>query len=236
MGAYTIPLRERKYAQTKVTLAKTTIERLKKNRLKEISVKELCDSIPISEMTFYHYFPQKTAVLIYIMKLWYLETIWYLKQWEKESCNLEIIEALFNFTARKLGDHPLVLKEVIAFFSQKRGDVYFEELSMAEKLFAYPGLPGIEYIMIPKKPREKSIMMPYVENAIACGELPKESDSELIGNILRALYTGALMVMYECGTLELSLTFHRMFRLLWKGFHAEASENADHTVAESVGL
>ena len=51
---YNLSLRERKYAQTKVALARAARKRMRNNRLDEISVKELCETIPISEVTFYN--------------------------------------------------------------------------------------------------------------------------------------------------------------------------------------
>ena len=76
------PLRERKYAQTKIALATAVIDRLKEKRLNDISVKELCDTIPISEVTFYHYFSRKTDIFVYLLKVWHLHMEWHLKHWE----------------------------------------------------------------------------------------------------------------------------------------------------------
>ena len=236
MNVQDIPLRERKHAKTKVALANVAIERLKKKRLKDISVKELCEAIPISEVTFYNYFSQKTDVLVYILQLWQLEIQWHLKKWEKEKSNLDIVESYFDLAAQELEEHPLVLKEALAFFSQRRGDVEFEDMSAAEKLLAYPDLPGIEKIRLSKRPKEKKVLKPYVEKAIAQGELPESTDPELISNILNSLFIGTLMSLHDHDPKQMKPTLRHMLRLLWKGLHAIDPENAYHVVAENIRL
>ena len=134
------------------------MERLKTKRLRDISVKEVCETIPVSEVTFYNYFPKKTDVLVYILKLWHLEMAWHLKKWEEEKNNIEIIEAFFDFTASEIENYPWAMNDALAFFVQKRGDFCFEEMSMAEKLLAYPELEGIEEIPLPRKPKEKQLL------------------------------------------------------------------------------
>ena len=163
---YAISLRERKHAQTKIALAEAVMERLKTKRLKDISVKEVCETIPVSEVTFYNYFPKKTDVLVYILQLWHLEMQWHLLGWEEEKSNLEVIEAYFDFAAQGVEEYPGVMAEAMAYFTQKRGCMHFDDLSSAEKILAFPELPGIEEIQLPTNPKEKKMLGKYVRKAI----------------------------------------------------------------------
>ena len=221
---YNISLRQRKYAKTKIALAKAAKERMRHNRLDDISVRELCDTIPISEVTFYNYFPQKSDLLLYIMRLWQLETQWYLYTWEPEKSNLELIEAFFDFVGQGFEEHPLVMNEILAFFVQRRGDICFEELSVAEKLMAYPGLKDIEHIQLPRSPKEEGILKVQVERAIAAGELPKDLSADSVSNMLGIILLGGLMTLHERNPTQIRATYRRMLKMLWKGLWAETAE------------
>jgi AcrR family transcriptional regulator len=226
---YKISLRQRKYAQTKIALAKAAEERIRYNRLDEISVRELCDTIPVSEVTFYNYFPQKSDLLLYIMQLWQLEIHWYLHKWEPEKSNLEQIEAFFEFAGQGFEEYPLVMNEILAFFVQRRGDVCFEELSVAEKLVAYPELKGIEHIQIPRYPKQEGILKVQIQRAIATGELPKELSADSVSNMLGIILLGGLMTLHEKNPTQIRATYRWMLKMLWKGLWAEVTEEEEST-------
>ncbi|NLE65671.1 MAG: TetR/AcrR family transcriptional regulator, partial [Elusimicrobia bacterium] len=58
-------LREKKFVKTKVSLMQEFMKRLKSTRFSEISIKEVCETVEVSESTFYNYFPQKVDVVCY---------------------------------------------------------------------------------------------------------------------------------------------------------------------------
>lgn len=215
-----ISLRQRKHAQTKVSLAKAAMERMRESRLDEISVRELCETIPISEVTFYNYFPQKTDLLGYILMLWQLEMIWKLQNQEGEKSNLEIIESFFDSAAQAFEEFPLVMNEALAFFLQQRGEVCWGEMSVAEKLIAYPDLIGIENVQIPKNPKEDKALLPYIEMAIEAGELPQTTDVEEVSRMLDSMLVGALMALSEKKSPNIKSMYRKMLKILWQGLHS----------------
>ena len=222
---HNISLRERKHAQTKVALVQAIMEELKEKRLKDISVKEVCETIPISEVTFYNYFPKKTDVLLYIIQLWAIEIEWHLQKWEAEKSNLEIIEAFFDHAAHQIGMNPQVLNEALGFFAQKREEPSLEDLSVAEKLLAFPDLPGIEQIQILESPSNRQLLAPYIRRAVECGELPQETDIENFSNILSSMLIGVIMHLHRTDLTQIRTTYRTLLRLLWKGLWAEATED-----------
>jgi hypothetical protein len=54
-----IALREKKFAKTKIDLLNTFYEKLKTEKLEDISVKDLCMETNISYKTFFNYFSKK---------------------------------------------------------------------------------------------------------------------------------------------------------------------------------
>ncbi len=222
MAIQNILLRERKYAQTKIALTREMVKHLNmQKKLRDIAVKDLCEAIPVSEVTFYNYFPKKTDMLVYLWQLWHLESAWHLQEWEKTKRNLEIIETYFEFTARGIEQYPWVLGEALAFFMQKREKFRFAELTVAERLLAYPELPGIETIDIPERPTQKAMLYSYVTRAIAGGELPKATDPDMVTNMLIAILSGVMMTVLETASGQMRSTYHRMLHFLWQGVRAE---------------
>ncbi len=222
---YSLSLRERKHAQTKIALAEAVMERLKAKRLEDISVKEVCETIPVSEVTFYNYFPQKTDVLVYILQLWRLEMEWHLLSWEEEKTNLEMIEAYFNFAAQSFEEYPGVLSETIAYFTQKRGCIHFDDLSIAEKILAFPKLPGIEEIQLPSNLKDKKFFEKYVRRAVAAEELPLNIDTELITYAIESLFIGSIMAFHLEQPAVIRPLCQNTLKIFWKGLWQDARED-----------
>lgn len=221
---YTLSLRERKHAQTKIALAEAVMERLKAKRLEEISVKEVCETIPVSEVTFYNYFPQKTDVLVYILQLWRLEMEWHFLVWEQEKGNLEMIEAYFDLAAQSFEEYPGVLSEAIAYFTQKRGCMHFDDLSIAEKILAFPKLPGIEEIHLPSNPKDKKLFEKYIRRAVAAEELPSNIDVKLVTDSIEALFIGSIMAFHLEQPAIIRPLCQGTLKIFWKGLWQSAKE------------
>ena len=224
MAQHNISLRERKHVQTKLALTKAVITRLKIKRLKDISVEELCEEVLISKVTFHNYFPKKTDILVYIWQLWHLETAWHFQQWEQGKTNIEIIEAYFDFIARGIEKGAWVLNEVFGFLIQKREAFSVHELNMAERVLAFPDLPGIEDVQVPKHPGQNIGLHRYINRAIAQGELPKESDPDMVVNILNSILGGVLMTLLRTDPMQIRPTYRAMLQFFWQWLRSESLE------------
>src|SRR5215210_4290457 len=80
LGGTAISLRERKFAKTKLALLRAAVTRLEQKRLSEITVKELCEHVQVSEATFFNYFPRKDDLLHYFTRIWTLEVLLHARQ------------------------------------------------------------------------------------------------------------------------------------------------------------
>ena len=107
-------LRERKFARTKLALLQAALERMRDKKLDEIPVKELCDEVEVSEATFFNYFPKKNDLLHYLIQVWTIEVAWHAQSTVGEECGLRFIEQVFDYTGKKLADHPRLMLEIIA--------------------------------------------------------------------------------------------------------------------------
>ena len=68
-------LRERKHARTKIAIMNAFIERLEKTRFDDISIRQICKSVEVSEGTFFNYFPEKIDIINYYMNLMFLKVV-----------------------------------------------------------------------------------------------------------------------------------------------------------------
>lgn len=224
----TISLRERKHAQTKVALARQFMERMKTKRLSEISVKEVCETIPISEVTFYNYFPEKTDIFVYIMHLWHLEMQWKLLQWEREKNNLEIVQLWFDAVSQEAEEYPVGMNEVLSFISQQTCEVVFKPMSLAEKVLAFPAYDGIEQLDVSgTHDDENSMVRPYITQAISCGELPAHTDVEDVHRMLDAMFLGGLMTLHNKERGTLGSFYRKMLKFFWQGLKADTQTVSD---------
>ena len=91
-----LPLRERKYARTKLTLRDAVAEALEAHSLEEVTVKALCEQAMISEATFFNYFPRKTDLINYLVQLWSLELNWHGQQASRRQAGVAVIGAVIG--------------------------------------------------------------------------------------------------------------------------------------------
>ncbi|MFH1722231.1 MAG: TetR/AcrR family transcriptional regulator [Candidatus Altiarchaeota archaeon] len=211
-------LRERKQAQTKLTLLKIAIEKLKEKPLDHISVKEICDEVPVSEVTFYNYYPTKQDLLIFYLKLWSVEIIHNLKNKCGKDSGLQAIETFFTYNAKRMQENPILVKEIIVKISGGEEPPCFGSLTQAELEYAFPNEKGIK----DESFREISdIFQPYLKNAVKKGELPKETNQELVLNVLSTMFLGLLLTFPVAKGKNLSTLYKKHLSLLWAGLKAQ---------------
>ena len=69
-------LREKKHARTKIAIMNAFIKRLEKTRFDDISIREICKSVEVSEGTFFNYFSEKIDIINYYSHLLFLKIFW----------------------------------------------------------------------------------------------------------------------------------------------------------------
>ena len=185
MSINDLPLRERKYALTKFAILNAAKEKLHDKPLSEISVSELCSMVPISEVTFYNYFPKKSDLVLYFMQLWSIDLLWNVKK-HKIQQGLGVIEEIFEFNARVVEESPNIMAEILIMIAHKRQEIIFEDLQRAERLLF------TAKINCPEEIQERNldeIILPNLQIACYQKELPKNLD-------LKRVYLSLLSILY----------------------------------------
>ncbi len=211
-----LPLRERKFARTKVALLKTALEWLRAGRrLENISVREICAEVQVAEGTFFNYFPKKSDLLLYYVQLWTLEA----SARAGKLAGLAAVEEIFRFTGERMGATPTPLLELVAKLASDEEPQAFPDVSRAERLEAFPDLP--ETLHAEVRVSISSLFRQYLEQAVQDAELPAHTDVDLAVVTLSALFFGTPLVNHcSAANVATDKLWAPQLRLIWMGLRA----------------
>lgn len=212
-------LRQRKFARTRLALARVLADALSDESFGDIPVKRLCRAAEVSEATFFNYFPRKQDLMTYLAHLWVLELGWHVQRAAGEAKGLAVVDRLFAEVARTCQRRPGVLAELLAWIA--RGGVLNSGLAVSdlEKQLAFPELPGIENIPI------KGIdgwLLPHLEAAVARGDLPENTLVPLLLNTLLSLLFGVPLTLLAADPARIAPVYRQQLALVLAGTRAAA--------------
>ena len=175
-------LREKKHARTKIALMNAFIERLHNSRFEDISIKEVCNSVEVSECTFFNYFPGKIDVIIYYVNFMTMKIIWEARKKAPKGKYIALINAFLKELADNCAKRNIV-DELMSLMLVHHEWPAIAVISGIEKHLVFPDLDGIEDIaplLIDDFFRE------CLERALKNGEFPASVN---IDNALVSLMT-----------------------------------------------
>jgi len=222
MPATKTSLRERKFAKTRLGLLKAAVEEMQEHPLEEVSVRDLCESVMVSEATFFNYFPRKTDLLTYYQALWTLELAWHGNRAAEASPGLAAITAVFRQAGQKIQSQPGVMGELIAYQARLRERPDVPEITRAERLLAFPELEGIDDM---ESTGLDQVLVPNLQHAIERGELPANTPLHAIIVALVSLFYGIPLALLRGNPQSITTAYIYQLNLLWDGVHATASRS-----------
>lgn len=214
-----LPLRERKFATTKLGLLRAAVDELRAHPLEEISVRDLCAAAGISEASFFNYFPRKADLLAYFVRIWALEIAWHARRAVEARGALAAIEELFARTAREVARHPALMAEIVAFQARLEAPPGPVELSRAERLLAFPDLEGIEDV---PAGHLGTLLPELIDRAVAGGELPAEVDRAVVLATLATVFFGVPVVLRHVEPGRVEELYRAELEVIWAGLRARA--------------
>jgi len=212
-------LRQRKFARTRLNLARVLADALGQQSFDEVSVKQLCRSAEVSEATFFNYFPRKQELLSYLVHLWVIELGWHVQKATEELRGLAVVDALFAEVARTCESRPGVLAEMLAWIA--RGGSLDSDLQIGEleKQLAYPDLDDIGAVPV------KGIdawLLPPLEAAISNGDLPENTLVPLMLTTLLSVLFGVPLTLLASDPTRIATVYRQQLALLLAGIRAAA--------------
>jgi AcrR family transcriptional regulator len=210
-------LRERKFARTRLALAEVVTHHLENAPLEALSVKTLCERAQISEATFFNYFQKKEAIVVYLDKLWSLELNWYGRQAADQQMGLQVIEALFRYTAIQIHKKPGLMGEIIAHEARERARAPRPEITPAERAMAFRDLAGIDEL---DDDGLEMLLRKSLQQAVDQGELPPNTliPAAMIG--LVSIFYGVPLALQHTQPANIGSMYRQQLSLLWAGLRS----------------
>ncbi len=198
-GTTALGLRERKAATKRLALLDALLKRLSDRPLEQITVRELCAEVGVSEQTFFNTFGSKASVLVYFVMLWSIE----MQALMKGASNARhALEALFAQSAQLQMRFPWVMPAVISeqFRARHQGLSVAPVPTLADKWIRFGEQDAEEAF----EPFEKAEALPVgamigaqLSRAVEHGALSRHVDRELLERQLVSLFFGATSAVHD---------------------------------------
>jgi len=210
-------LREKKHARTKIALMKAFLERLRYSRFENISIKEVCKNVEVSEGTFFNYFPEKIDLITYYVNLMTMKMIWNARRKVPRGRCLALINAFFEEMADEFTKVNIAY-ELISIMVVQHARPKKAMITDVEKRLVFPDLSGIEDVpplFIDEFLRE------CIEQALNNGELPGRVNINDALVSLMAINIGTPIAVKFHDAKSVKYHYLRHLQLLWKELGAK---------------
>jgi len=204
-------LREKKHARTKIALMNAFTGRLRNSRFEDISIKEVCKSVEVSEGTFFNYFPEKIDVITYYVNLMTMKVIWKARQKAPNGKYIALINAFFKELADEFAKINIKY-EIISIIVVQHEKPKKAAISDIEKHLVFPDLAGIEDIsplLIDEFFRE------CMEEALKNGELPGSVNIDNAMVSLMTIMVGTMIAVKFSDIKNIKYQYIRQLQILW---------------------
>ena len=190
MKAEEYSLREKKHAKTKIAIMNAFIKRLEKTRFEDISIREICQSVEISEGTFFNYFSEKIDIINYYSHLLFLKIFLKTQNEIPQGKHIASIEAVFKNAAAEL-DNVNIVYQIISILIMQRERPKMVAIPDIERHLVFPDYEGIENIPVVFI---DDFLANCLKEAVKDGELPKKTNVDDVLVSLVTLLGGTLLV------------------------------------------
>jgi AcrR family transcriptional regulator len=225
-----LPLREKKFARVRLAILSAVLQLTKERSLADISVREICELAQVAPATFFNYFPSKEDVLVYYMRLWSIPVTLHSRAVAVQGTLFDAITAVFDYTAREMEQDPLLMFEIIAYIAHAKEPPQPPSLSRAERLLAFPGLPGAEDV----EPQSiDELFTALLQQAVHKGELPSSISIEAVALLLKTMFYGVPLATRREGVHTVRRAYHEVLDVLFTSLEQEEGsktheENTEH--------
>lgn len=214
-----IPLREIKFAQTKIMIYKAFIDKLNSTSFDSINVTALCEEIGVSRRAFFNYFPYKSYVLLYMVQISIIEIAVYTYKKHKKNAGLELIYTGFDEFGKKIIQYPDIIFEAISCLYRKGTDLSkFSKLTKAEEI-----LWNLDTSILNEVPTLgfRELAITAINNAVLLQELPEGIRFETIEISLNSILFGVPLSLKNVALEKICEMYKEQLDILWEGLRAK---------------
>ena len=216
-------LRERKHAKTKIAIMNAFIERLEKTRFDDISIRQICKSVEVSEGTFFNYFPEKIDIINYYMNLMFLEVVAKARKDAPQGKYLLLINATFVRLAEELLKYNNIVYQMISLMIVQRERPKTVAISNLERQIYFSGSEGIENVRVMLV---DDFLRECLIGAVKNGELAKDIKIDDVLVSLMTILSGTLLAAKFSAIKDRSYHYTRQLQFLWNGLGVKKAVRA----------
>jgi AcrR family transcriptional regulator len=213
-----LPLREKKFARVRLAILSAALQLMQERSLSEISVREICEMAQVAPATFFNYFPTKEDVLVYYMRLWSIPVTLQCRVVAAQRTVLDAVVTVFDYTAREIELSPRLMFEIIAYIAHATVSPHLPELTRAERLLAFPDLPGSEEVELQSI---DNVFAELLKQVVRAGELPSSFSIEAVALLLKTIFYGVPLATRREGVGTIRLAYHEALEVLLGSWRTE---------------
>ncbi|HHX62750.1 MAG TPA: TetR/AcrR family transcriptional regulator [Epulopiscium sp.] len=206
------PLRQIKFVRTRNSVLKATTNLLKEKTFDEITVDEICLKSQISRGTFFNYFPQKSHIFYYYMRIFTIKIMQRIRHWDKDMRFREQMEHIYTWFDEE-SQYPNFVKSYIYYLLEDGSSQNTMKLTEAEFVYFFTGIEDDYqyYNNITITGIIKDLCMTAKEK----GELPFNIDDDKLAKVFLAFLVGPFITHKG---LEGNVNPRELFDVILDGF------------------
>jgi AcrR family transcriptional regulator len=217
-----LPLREKKFARVRLAILAAVVQLTKERSLVDVAVREICEMAQVAPATFFNYFPGKEDVLVYYMRLWSIPVALLCRSTAERGSTRDAIAAVFDYTAAEMEQHPRLIFEMIAYIAQAQQPPQPLSISRAERLLAFPELPGAENV----EPQSlDDLFTSLLQQGLRAGELSPSISIEAVALLLKTIFYGVPLATRREGGQIVRHAYHEVLDVLLAGLKPDERRN-----------
>ncbi len=225
-------LRERKAAQIKVALAFETLDLLTERTLADVSVRQLCDRLQISETTFFNYYSKKTDLILYLTQLITIELVAHARRVTNGGAGIAFIHAVYEYAAALMEEYPWGIQEIFGHQTLLRTQPQLEPVTPLALACAYPNIQDA----LPRPTTIQEIFDEQLQKSIELGELLPDTDHAALAMTLYSIFFGVPIALTWEDPRKIAPAYRVQLAYVWKGARAVSIPAVAESKVEKVQL
>ena len=213
-------LREKKHARTKIAIMTAFINALEKTKFDDISIRQICKEVEISEGTFFNYFSEKIDIIHYYSQLFFIKIIWRAKESVPQEKFPDFINAVFQNMAEELGNVNVAYQMLSLLIVQKEKPKKMV-ITDIERHIVFPDCAGIENIPVVLI---DEYLKSWLKDAHNKGLIPSSIDIDDLLVSLITILTGTILALKYENLKGKSYHYLRQLNILWKSLGIKYNE------------
>lgn len=191
------PLRQIKFVRTRDAVLKATMALLKEKEFDEVTVDEICQKSHISRGTFFNYFPQKSHIFYYYIRIFTIKIMRRIDHWEKDMTFREQIDCIYKWLNEE-SKYPDFINAYIYYLLEDGSNNNHMKLTKAEFVYFFTGIEdNLEYY---NNLSIADIMKSLCIEAKKRGELAQDVDDDEMAKVLMAFLLGPFITHQVLGS------------------------------------